>query len=78
MPCLTLSTGALQLLDNAAWQSRLVSRTTLDHSPESQPSHSQAILVGETQSWLPELKERAKKLKVNGGFEKDTDLLVYR
>ncbi|KAJ7900192.1 methylmalonate-semialdehyde dehydrogenase [Mycena olivaceomarginata] len=35
---------------------------------------SVALLVGEAQSWLPELIERAKKLKVNGGFEPETDL----
>lgn len=38
---------------------------------------SVALLVGEAQSWLPELIERAKKLKVNGGFEPGTDLSVY-
>ncbi|KAF8807731.1 methylmalonate-semialdehyde dehydrogenase [Phlegmacium glaucopus] len=35
---------------------------------------SVAIIVGETSDWLPGLVERAKLLKVNGGFEKDTDL----
>jgi malonate-semialdehyde dehydrogenase (acetylating)/methylmalonate-semialdehyde dehydrogenase len=35
-----------------------------------------AILVGEAQSWLPELVDRAQKLKVNGGFEKGADLFV--
>ncbi|KAG6818058.1 hypothetical protein H0H87_009213 [Tephrocybe sp. NHM501043] len=35
---------------------------------------SVAILVGEAQSWLPDLIERAQKLKVNGGFEEGTDL----
>ncbi|KAH8120204.1 Methylmalonate-semialdehyde dehydrogenase [Phellopilus nigrolimitatus] len=35
---------------------------------------SVAVLVGNAQSWLPELVERAKKLKVNGGFEKGADL----
>lgn len=34
----------------------------------------EAILVGEAQSWLPELVERAQKLKVSGGFEKGADL----
>ncbi|KAF8898899.1 mitochondrial methylmalonate-semialdehyde dehydrogenase [Infundibulicybe gibba] len=33
-----------------------------------------AIFVGEAWSWLPELVERAKKLKVDGGFEKGTDI----
>ncbi|TFK30796.1 methylmalonate-semialdehyde dehydrogenase [Coprinopsis marcescibilis] len=35
---------------------------------------SVAILVGEAQSWLPELVERAKRLKVSGGFESGTDV----
>ncbi|KAJ7275188.1 methylmalonate-semialdehyde dehydrogenase [Mycena haematopus] len=35
---------------------------------------SVVLLVGEAQSWLPELIERAKKLKVNGGFEPGADL----
>lgn len=34
----------------------------------------EAILVGEAQSWLPELVERAQKLKVSGGFETGADL----
>ena len=33
----------------------------------------EAVLVGEAQSWLPELKERAQKLKVNQGFEQGAD-----
>ncbi|KAJ7783625.1 methylmalonate-semialdehyde dehydrogenase [Mycena maculata] len=35
---------------------------------------SVALLVGEAQAWLPELIERAQKLKVNGGFEPGADL----
>ncbi|RXW19525.1 hypothetical protein EST38_g6326 [Candolleomyces aberdarensis] len=35
---------------------------------------SVALLVGEAQSWLPELVERASKLSVNGGFESGADL----
>lgn len=35
---------------------------------------STLVMVGETQEWLPELAERAKGLKVNGGFEEGTDL----
>ncbi|KAJ4485973.1 methylmalonate-semialdehyde dehydrogenase [Lentinula aciculospora] len=35
---------------------------------------SVAVLVGEAQSWLPEIVERAQKLKLNGGFEPDTDI----
>ena len=34
-------------------------------------------MVGEAKNWLPELIERAKKLNVNGGFEKGADLCVY-
>ena len=32
------------------------------------------VMVGETKEWLPELAERAKKLVLNAGFEKDADL----
>lgn len=35
---------------------------------------SVAILVGETQQWIPEIVERAKKLKVNAGREPGTDV----
>ncbi|KAI6119826.1 methylmalonate-semialdehyde dehydrogenase [Pisolithus croceorrhizus] len=35
---------------------------------------SVVVLVGAAQSWLPDLVERAKKLQVNGGFEKGADL----
>lgn len=35
---------------------------------------STVVMVGETKKWLPELAERAKKLTINGGFEKDADL----
>lgn len=35
---------------------------------------STLVMVGETKEWLPELAERAKQLKMNGGFEPDTDL----
>src|SRR6266498_5642645 len=35
---------------------------------------STVIFVGEAQKWLPELVERAKNLKVTGGFEPDADL----
>ena len=33
-----------------------------------------AVFVGNAQSWVPELVERAKGLKVNGGFEQGADL----
>lgn len=35
---------------------------------------SVAVMVGETQTWLLELVEQTRKLKVNGGFETDADL----
>lgn len=35
---------------------------------------SVAVLVGEAQSWLPEIVERAQKLRVGGGFESNADL----
>jgi malonate-semialdehyde dehydrogenase (acetylating)/methylmalonate-semialdehyde dehydrogenase len=35
---------------------------------------SVAILVGEARSWLPEMVERARKLVVNGGFEKNAEI----
>jgi malonate-semialdehyde dehydrogenase (acetylating)/methylmalonate-semialdehyde dehydrogenase len=35
---------------------------------------STAVFVGEARTWLPELVERAKNLKVTGGFEPDADL----
>jgi len=35
---------------------------------------STAVLVGEAQNWLPELVERAAKLRVNAGTEPDADL----
>jgi hypothetical protein len=35
-----------------------------------------AVLVGETQNWIPELKQRATALQVNAGFENGADLYV--
>ncbi|OCK80702.1 methylmalonate-semialdehyde dehydrogenase [Lepidopterella palustris CBS 459.81] len=35
---------------------------------------STCVMVGETKDWVPEIAERAKALKMNGGFEEDTDL----
>lgn len=35
---------------------------------------SVAILVGETKEWIPEIVERAKKLKVSAGHEPGTDV----
>lgn len=35
---------------------------------------STLITVGSTKEWLPDIAARAKKLKVNGGFEEEADL----
>ncbi|KAL2821308.1 aldehyde dehydrogenase [Aspergillus cavernicola] len=35
---------------------------------------SVVLFVGETKEWLPELVEKVKALRVNGGFEPDADL----
>lgn len=35
---------------------------------------SALVMIGETKEWLPEIAERAKQLKVDGGFEEDVDL----
>ena len=35
---------------------------------------STCVMVGETKDWLPEIAERAKTLKVDGGFEEGADL----
>ena len=35
---------------------------------------STLVMVGETKSWLPDLAQSAKALKVNGGFEEGADL----
>ncbi|KAL2372444.1 malonate-semialdehyde dehydrogenase (acetylating)/methylmalonate-semialdehyde dehydrogenase, variant 2 [Blastomyces gilchristii SLH14081] len=35
---------------------------------------STLVMVGETKEWLPEIAERAKALKVDGGFEEGADL----
>ncbi|RDA91754.1 hypothetical protein CP533_4774 [Ophiocordyceps camponoti-saundersi (nom. inval.)] len=35
---------------------------------------STLVMVGETKNWLPELADRARKLKVDGGFESGADL----
>ena len=32
------------------------------------------ILIGETQTWIPEIVEKAKKLKLNAGHEPDCDI----
>lgn len=37
---------------------------------------SVAIFVGTAREWIPELIERAKNLKVTGGFEEGADLYV--
>ena len=35
---------------------------------------SALVMVGEAESWLPELAEKGKQLNVNGGFEQGADL----
>lgn len=35
---------------------------------------SALVMIGETKEWLPEIAERARQLKVNGGFEEGADL----
>jgi malonate-semialdehyde dehydrogenase (acetylating)/methylmalonate-semialdehyde dehydrogenase len=35
---------------------------------------STLVMVGETKDWLPEIAEKAKQLKVDGGFEEGADL----
>lgn len=35
---------------------------------------STLVMIGETKDWLPELAERAKELKMDGGFEEGADL----
>lgn len=37
---------------------------------------SVAIFVGTAREWIPELIERAKNLKITGGFEEGADLSV--
>jgi malonate-semialdehyde dehydrogenase (acetylating)/methylmalonate-semialdehyde dehydrogenase len=35
---------------------------------------STLVFVGETKEWAKDIGERAKDLKIDGGFEKDADL----
>ena len=35
---------------------------------------STAVMVGQSKEWIPELVEKAKKLKVNAGTESSADL----
>lgn len=35
---------------------------------------STVVFVGDAKQWLPELVERAQKLKVSSGFEENADL----
>lgn len=60
-------------LVNVVWLSPLV-RTSRRCLLISEFNVLLAILVGEAQNWLPELVERAQKLKVSGGFEPGADL----
>jgi len=67
----------LVLLVSVVWPSLLVCDHELACFLEIDSHPSSAILVGEARNWLPELVERARKLRVNGGFEPDADLWVY-
>lgn len=60
--------------DSDAWLFPSVSRPlTLTHY---MPDVT-AIFVGNAREWIPELIERAKGLKIAGGFEENADLSVY-
>jgi len=60
----------LELQDSGAWLFPLVSTV-----PSSRCVWlTLAIFVGAARELIPELIERAKKLKVSGGFEDGTDM----
>lgn len=63
----------MQLLVNVAWHYLSVS-TFQNIPPSTSYPLVTAVLVGEAQAWLPDLIERTRKLKVNGGFESGADL----
>lgn len=60
--------------DSDAWLSLSVSRVVTHIA--SRLLNLLAIFVGPAREWIPELIERAKALKVSGGFEEGTDLCV--
>lgn len=64
----------LALLVNVAWPSPLVCQTCVRVLSWPDLTRSEAVLVGNAQSWLPELVERVRKLKVDQGFEQGADL----
>jgi len=64
----------LVLLVSVVWPSLSVCDHKLAWFLKIYSHPSSAILVGEARNWLPELVERARKLRVSGGFEPDADL----
>jgi hypothetical protein len=62
---------------SAAWLFLSVSRVTSYDVPlVEQWLIFTAVFVGTAREWIPELIERAKALKVSGGFEEHTDMCV--
>ncbi|KAB5593714.1 hypothetical protein CTheo_2794 [Ceratobasidium theobromae] len=64
---------------NLSHRSQQKSRPKFDHRCSIRRSRATVhghftVFVGAANSWLPDLVERAKKLKVNGGFEQGADL----
>lgn len=58
-----------------AWHYLSVSRSAYgSEETNSELNFVTAIFVGPARQWIPELIERAKNLKVSGGFEEGTDL----
>jgi hypothetical protein len=65
----------LELPDNGAWPSRFVSETSwASQKKQLRLNEWTVVTVGESQHWVDEIAERAKKLKVKNGFEPDSDL----
>ena len=61
-----------ELLVSDVWPSLSVRRYTGARTS----ANGAAIFVGPARQWIPELVERAKNLKISGGFEEGTDLQV--
>lgn len=59
--------------DSDAWLFQSVSLLVV---PSWVSSDVSAIFVGNAREWIPELIERAKGLKIAGGFEENADLSV--
>lgn len=62
----------LELPVSDVWLSLSVRR----HTGARTSANGAAIFVGPARQWIPELVERAKNLKISGGFEEGTDLQV--